>query len=102
MWKKIVFFAAIICCSYNAMADSYAKQLKDKITKIEKRSDIDPDSFAIDIKTLENELAKLNTEGIKMSSEKLFCVVCWLLPTIACSTATSMLLTKRQKTNTEN
>ncbi len=70
MWKKIVFFAAIICCSYNAMADSYAKQLKDKITKIENRSDIDPDSFAIDIKILENELAKLNTEGIKMSSEK--------------------------------
>ena len=70
MWKKIVFLTAAICCSYSAMADSYAKQLKEKITNIENRSDIDPDSFAIDIKILEDELSKLNTESIKMSSEK--------------------------------
>ena len=70
MWKKIVFLTAAICCSYSAMADSYAKQLKEKITNIENRSDIDPDSFAIDIKILEDELSKLNTESIKMPSEK--------------------------------
>jgi len=70
MWKKFVLLVAVTCCSYCAMAESYAKQLKEKITKIESRSDIDPDSFAIDIKILEDELAKLNTGSIKMPSEQ--------------------------------
>ena len=70
MWKKIALLTIFICSSYNTMAGSYAKELKQKIETIENRSDIDPDSFAIDIKTLENELTLLESGKKKLSSEQ--------------------------------
>ena len=70
MWKKIALLTIFICSSYSVMAGSYAKELKQKIETIENRSDIDPDSFAIDIKTLENELALLDSGKKKLSSEQ--------------------------------
>lgn len=61
----------LICCCSSMMADSYDKHLKELITKTEERSDIDPDSFATDIKVLENELAEIDkTREKTMSVEK--------------------------------
>ena len=51
------------------MAESYGKHLKTLITKTEERSDIDPDSFAVDIGLLEKELDNIDRQRLTLEKK---------------------------------
>ena len=72
MHRKIFLLLTLLTlCFQSIKAESYAKHLKGLITRMEERSDIDPDSFAIDIKLLETELQDIDKKTEKqMPSEK--------------------------------
>ena len=63
--KIFILLTLLTLCFQSIKAESYAKHLKGLITRMEERSDIDPDSFTIDIKTLETELQDIDKKTEK-------------------------------------
>ena len=66
MKKLFSLFLLILFCT-TMMAKTYPERLKELITRIENRADIDPDSFAVDVKLLEEELVKLEKQPKELS-----------------------------------
>lgn len=57
--KKLIPLLLFILCQTAMTAKTYPERIKELITRIEERADVDPDSFAVDVKQLEAELQKL-------------------------------------------
>ncbi|MBQ9642109.1 MAG: hypothetical protein IJV06_11220 [Bacteroidaceae bacterium] len=71
MKKTFILFTLLLFCA-QLMAKSYPERLKELITRIEHRTDIDPDSFVVDVKLLEDELQSLSKppRGVSQSAAK--------------------------------
>jgi len=56
--KKLIFLFTMFLFQTVLPAKTYPERIKEIITRMEERADIDPDSFAVDVKQLEAELLK--------------------------------------------
>ena len=67
--KKLFSLFFIFSFCINTMAKTYPERLKEMINHMEVRADIDPDSFAVDVKLLEAELTKLERPSKEVSAQ---------------------------------
>ena len=65
--KRVVFLLAFVLCCISGDAKTYPERIKALITRMEARSDVDPDSFAVDVKALEHELEGLDRPDGELS-----------------------------------
>ncbi|MBQ9363831.1 MAG: hypothetical protein IJT97_10515 [Bacteroidaceae bacterium] len=66
--KKIFFLFTLLIATMQMTAKTYPERLKELITRMEERADIDQDSFAVDVKLLEEELMKLERPPKELSA----------------------------------